>query len=75
MPMFDYRCPSCVRSFELLVRGSALPACPVCGSTALEKLLSRPAEPGRSAEIIGRARSQAAREGHLSNFTPAERRR
>jgi putative FmdB family regulatory protein len=43
MPMFDFVCTSCQHSFETLVRGSAQPACPECGSTALEKQLSLPA--------------------------------
>jgi putative FmdB family regulatory protein len=42
MPMFDYICTACQASFELLVRGSAVPTCPACGSTALDKQLSLP---------------------------------
>ncbi len=49
MPLFDYRCPACDRVFELLVRADTVPACPTCGGTALEKQLSRPAAPGKSA--------------------------
>jgi putative FmdB family regulatory protein len=40
MPLFEYRCPSCDRQFELLIRAAAVPACPTCGSTAIEKILS-----------------------------------
>ena len=40
MPLFEYRCTACDSQFELLIRGSAVPACPSCGSTALERLLS-----------------------------------
>jgi putative FmdB family regulatory protein len=40
MPLFDYKCLSCRHEFELLVRGSSVPACPSCGSTTLEKQLS-----------------------------------
>jgi len=43
MPMFDFVCTSCQHAFEALVRGSAQPACPACGSTAIEKQLSLPA--------------------------------
>jgi putative FmdB family regulatory protein len=75
MPIYDYHCRKCDKNFELLVRGSMVPACPDCGSEDLEKQVSRPAPPGQSAGIISRARSQAAREGHLSNFSPAERKR
>lgn len=40
MPLFEYRCPNCESQFELLIRGSATPTCPSCGSTSLERLLS-----------------------------------
>ncbi len=40
MPLFEYRCPACDSQFELLIRGSAVPTCPSCGSTSLEKMLS-----------------------------------
>ena len=40
MPLFEYRCQACHEQFELLIRGTAVPACPTCGSTAVEKILS-----------------------------------
>lgn len=40
MPLFEYRCSACDSRFEVLVRGSALPTCPSCGSASLERLLS-----------------------------------
>jgi putative FmdB family regulatory protein len=40
MPLFEYRCLACDGQFELLVRGSAVPTCPTCGATSLERLLS-----------------------------------
>lgn len=43
MPLFEYMCAACAKDFELLVRGSEQPACPRCGGTRLEKLLSVPA--------------------------------
>lgn len=43
MPMFDFVCTSCQHAFETLVRGSAVPACPACASTALEKQMALPA--------------------------------
>ena len=43
MPMCDFVCTACQQCFEALVRGSALPACPGCGSTALEKQMALPA--------------------------------
>jgi putative FmdB family regulatory protein len=42
MPMFDFVCTACQHSFEALVRGSAEPSCPACGSTALEKQMALP---------------------------------
>ncbi|HEU4569800.1 MAG TPA: zinc ribbon domain-containing protein [Gemmatimonadales bacterium] len=45
MPIFDYRCTACDRTFELLVRNGTTVACPACGATKVEKLLSVPARP------------------------------
>jgi putative FmdB family regulatory protein len=73
MPLFDFHCKNCDRSFEVLVRGSVTLACPECGSAEVEKLVSRPAAPGKATGILARGRAQAAREGHFSNYAPAER--
>lgn len=73
MPLFDFVCKTCSSSFELLVRVSCAPVCPVCGSAALDKQVSLPAQPGKTAGIVARARQQAAREGHFSNYAPSER--
>lgn len=73
MPIHDYRCSACGQQFELLVRGSSVPACPHCAGTALEKLVSLTAPQGSSRAIIASARRQAAREGHFSNYSRAER--
>ena len=40
MPIFEYRCAECEAEFECLVRGADVPACPACGSTTLERLLT-----------------------------------
>jgi putative FmdB family regulatory protein len=41
MPLYEFDCSACGHRFEALVRaGSAAPACPACGSDALERLLS-----------------------------------
>ncbi len=72
MPLFDFHCSSCDKTFELLIKASSTPACPECGGT-VEKLVSCPVAPGQSAGIIASARSRAAREGHFSNFKPSER--
>lgn len=73
MPIFDFHCRECNCEFESLVRGSASPVCPECGSAKVEKLLSLPAAPGKTREIIASARRQAAREGHFSNYSSSER--
>jgi putative FmdB family regulatory protein len=42
MPIYEYRCCDCNTSFEVLVRGEEAVACPNCGSTSLDKLISAP---------------------------------
>lgn len=73
MPIYAYHCPHCDDDFELLVRSTTLVACPQCGATELTKLVSLTAPQMKSPGIIKRARARAAREGHLSNFSAAER--
>jgi len=73
MPIFDFRCSACQQTFELLVRSSSEPACPHCASTALERQVSLTAPQGSSAGIIAAGRRAAAREGHFSHYSKAER--
>lgn len=73
VPLFSYHCPQCDTDVELLVRAGDVPHCPGCGAAGLERLMSRVAPAGKSAGIIKSARAQAAREGHLSNFSRSER--
>lgn len=73
MPIFDYHCTPCNKTFELLVRSTTVPACPHCGGAQLEKLVSMPAPQGQTGTFVARARAQAAREGHFSNYKPSER--
>jgi putative FmdB family regulatory protein len=40
MPIFEYVCRDCQRSFEALVTADRRPACPSCKSEALDKQLS-----------------------------------
>lgn len=72
MPLFDFHCVKCDKTFELLVKASSTPVCPECGGE-MTKQVSCPVAPGQSAGIIASARRQAAREGHFSNYKPSER--
>jgi putative FmdB family regulatory protein len=73
MPIYDFHCKKCDRTFELLVRGPLASACPQCGSEKLEKQVSLPAAQGKTSGMLARARTQAAREGHFSHYAPSER--
>ena len=73
MPLYDYRCNACHAEFELLVRASSVPVCPQCGAADLERAVSRIAPAGKIEAIRASNRRQAAREGHFSNFSAAER--
>jgi len=72
MPLYDFRCNTCNRTIEMLAKADSTPACPACGD-AMEKLVSAPQAPGKSAGIIASARAQAAKEGHFSNYKKSER--
>ena len=73
MPLYSYHCSKCDKDTELLIGSSETPVCPSCGSKKMERLVSRTAPPGKTRGIIKSARAQAAREGHLSNFSRSER--
>jgi putative FmdB family regulatory protein len=75
MPLYSYHCAKCDGDVELLIGASETPVCPTCGSKKLQRLMSLPAPPGKSRGLMKSARAQAAREGHLSNFSRSERRR
>ena len=68
MPLYEYKCKKCSRIFELLVMSSTVLRCSSCGSNALQQLISAPTAPGKSAGIMARGRTRAAKEGHLCNF-------
>lgn len=72
MPFYTYHCQGCDSVFETLVRGDDIPACPQCGSTALERQMSAAAVHGKTKAAISSARAQAAREGHFSNYGKSE---
>jgi len=75
MPLYSYHCANCDKDVELLISFSDTPECPTCGLQNLERLVSRTAPEGKSRSLVKSARAQAAREGHLSNFSRSERRR
>jgi putative FmdB family regulatory protein len=75
MPLYSYHCARCEQDVELLVSSSETPICPDCGGRKLQRLVSRTAPEAKSRGLIKSARAQAAREGHLSNYSRAERRR
>ena len=72
MPIFDFHCTGCGKTFELFVQSSTEPVCPECGSQQLEKQVSLVAPQGKTAGIVSSARRQAAREGHFSNYSASE---
>ena len=67
MPIHDFRCPQCAATVERLVRGDARPTCDAC-QVPMERLVSKPAAPGQSADLVRAARARARREGHFSNY-------
>jgi len=72
MPLFDFNCSKCDKTFELLVKAASFPVCPECGGDMI-KQVSCPVAPGQSAGIIASARKRAASEGHFSNYKSSER--
>ncbi len=72
MPIFEYHCTACDAEFETLVRATTVPACPQCGSTALEKVVSQIAPHQKIPGMRKAWRQQAAAEGHFSNSSKAE---
>jgi len=75
MPMFDFQCKACQAGFELLVRASTVPTCPHCGSTDLEKCVSRIAPAGKIEAIRLSNRRAADAAGHFNQYSPSERAR
>ena len=74
MPLYSFLCAECDKYVELLINAGDTPACPCCHSQDMKRLVSRVAPPGKSRSIVKSARAQAAREGHLSNYSRPERR-
>ncbi|CCG09179.1 FmdB family zinc ribbon protein [Pararhodospirillum photometricum] len=73
MPTYTYHCVRCDEEFSAFVSGSsAAPACPGCGATELERLPAAPAIGGAVRKGLEKARTQAAKEGHFSNYSASE---
>jgi putative FmdB family regulatory protein len=73
MPIHDYRCRACGAAFELLVLGSRMPLCKACQSPDLERQVALTAAPGKSQAIVAAGRRAAAREGHFSHYSAADK--
>ena len=73
MPIYDYQCKQCDDQFELLVYKSTVPTCPKCGSESLQKLISLTAPQSKTRKFVAKARAQANKEGHFSNYSASER--
>ena len=73
MPIYDYHCQACGHPFEALVRAGSSPACPQCGSTALDKCLSRIAPAGKIEAIRMAHRRTAASPPSRANSTTTAR--
>jgi putative FmdB family regulatory protein len=63
VPIYEYECTSCGERFELLVLGSAAPACPSCDSRDLERLLSLPSITSEGTRGRSRAAAKKRRQG------------
>jgi putative FmdB family regulatory protein len=42
MPIYEYHCRNCDRTFEVLVRADTTISCQHCGSSSVDKLVSVP---------------------------------
>jgi putative FmdB family regulatory protein len=51
MPLYEYECQECQKTFEKLVRNSDPVECPHCRSQRLQRLLSVPAKPPASQSL------------------------
>lgn len=73
MPLYSYQCNQCGHGFELLVRSGDTPLCDSCQSPDLTRLVSRIAPDSKIKGVVKDARALAAKEGHFSNYSKAER--
>lgn len=55
------------------MRASTVPTCPQCGSTTVDKAISRIAPAGKIEAIRLSNRRAADAQGHFNHYTPGER--
>jgi putative FmdB family regulatory protein len=60
MPIYEYQCERCSKTFEILQRAKEKVSCPTCGSRKLKKLLSLFSSPNATAGLKGCASESAA---------------
>jgi putative FmdB family regulatory protein len=60
MPLFEYECRDCGRTFEAFVTTERTAGCPQCRSTSLTKLLSSPGMVGVGAGPQAKEHSRQA---------------
>ncbi len=74
MPLYEYRCENCGRTFELIQKFSDPPAehCPNCGKGPVRKLLSSPAIQfkGTGWYVTDYAKKDSVRAGKTERNTP-----
>ena len=73
MPIFDCHCCDCDADFELLVMSSTHPKLPAMWQPTPGKAAFTDGRTWPQCWVMARGRAQAAKEGHLSHFSPAER--
>lgn len=63
MPIYDFKCRSCGRRFEELLKLGQTPNCPSCGGNDLEQLVSMPAvsTEGSRQRSFAKARERAGK--------------
>lgn len=73
MPLYSYACAACGQEFEVLVQAGEAASCPECGSGDLGRLLALTAPDAKTPGLLKAGRRRAAKEGHFTNYSRAER--
>jgi putative FmdB family regulatory protein len=64
MPIYEYRCASCDRSFEALMRATdSLATCPHCDGSAVTREMSTFASRSHNGEVVATAAQAIASSG------------